>query len=165
MNYTKQAILASLLTTSITLILAYSLEQYWVGALITVGLGFLDWFGQSKPKWFWLIDLFLAGSMLLITIGALLGLWLGLLLPALLGAVATWDLGRFQQRLRDEPASEIVLQIEKRHLYLLAFALIGGAIFATIVLTFQVQLGFGVTLALGVILIISLGQIYRLLRN
>ena len=88
-----------------------------------------------------------------------------MLLPALLGAVATWDLGRFQQRLGDEPASEIVLQIEKRHLYLLAIALIGGAIFATIVLTFQVQLSFGVMLAMGVILIISLGQIYRWLRN
>ncbi len=165
MKYTKSIFLLSLLTTSLTLILAFALERFWLGASVAVGLGFLNWFGFYRQKWAWIGNLYLAGAIILAVIGALFELRLDLLLPAILGTIASWDLSRFQQRLRDEPISEVTLQIEKRHLILLGFALLSGGILTLLVVSFRVRLSFGVVLAVGVILIASLGQIFNLLRN
>ena len=74
-------------------------------------------------------------------------------------------LGRFQRRMEEVPGSEFVQKIEKRHLALLTLTLVSGGIFASIVLAIRVQVGFGITLVLGVTLVISLGQIYRMLTN
>ena len=161
MNISKQAFLVSVLTTTMVLLLAYSLELFWFGALSAVGLGFVGWYGLNK-KWSWSSDLLLTGAVILVTIGALLRLKLYLLLPGLLSALAAWDLGRFLQRLGDEPVTE---KLERRHLNLLVLALISGGILGSVVLIFEVQLSFWMALALGVVLIISLGQIYRLSRS
>jgi hypothetical protein len=88
-----------------------------------------------------------------------------LLLLALLCALGAWDLIRFQRRIEHSPFSEGILKIEKRHLTLLGLVLLGGGIFAGVMLTARMQISFGITLVLGVILIISLGGILRLLRN
>ena len=55
--------------------------------------------------------------------------------------------------------------IERRHLGLLGVVIAVGGVIAFISLTFQVQLSFAAILILGVVLVISLGQIYRLLRS
>jgi hypothetical protein len=72
---------------------------------------------------------------------------------------------RFQRRIEHSPFSESILKIEKRHLTLLGLGLLGGGIFAGVMLTVRMQISFSVTLVLGVILIVSLGEIIRLLRN
>ena len=165
MNDSKPILPVSILIAALPLLLAYSLEQFWVGSVAAMGLGFWGWYDLKKGRWAWSIDVFLAGVVILTTIGALLGLRLYLLLPALLSAITAWDLARFQTRMGDSPISDKLLDIEKRHLSLLGVAIVGGGVSTVITLAFQFQLSFAVTLILGVILVISLGQIYRLLRN
>ena len=165
MNYTKNTFLVGMLMASIALLLAYGIELLWVGAITAIGLGFLGWLGQYKQKWPWTIDLFLAGVVILVTIGVLLGLRLYLLLPAILGALTAWDLARFQRRTRKALISAAIRKIEKRHLSLLALSLGSGVIFAGVVLTVRVPISYGVALVISVVLIISFGQIYRMLTN
>jgi hypothetical protein len=165
MTYTKRFFLAAILIASIALTLAYTIELIWLGAFTAIGLGFLGWFGQNKQEMPWINDLFLAGVVIQAIIGTLLGLRPYLLLPAVIGVLAAWDLARFQQRLADAPISDSVRKIEKRHLSLLALALMSGGIFSGVVLTTRIHISFGIALVLGVILIISLGQVYRLLAN
>jgi hypothetical protein len=165
MKSTKLVFLISILTASLTLLLAYATDLHWMGAVSAAGLGLMGWLGQYKQKWSWTIHLFLAGVVILIMFAVLIGLKLYLLLPALLGTLAAWDVGRFQRRMEEVPGSEFVQKIEKRHLALLTLTLVSGGIFASIVLAIRVQVGFGITLVLGVTLVISLGQIYRMLTN
>ena len=165
MNYRKSVFLLTLIAASLTLLLAYGMELLWLGAISALGLGLIGWLGQYKQKWSWTIHLFLIGVVVLVMFGVLLDLRLYLLMPALLAALAAWDLGRYQQRLKDVSDSESIQRIEKRHLGLLALALVSGGIIASIVLTTHIQIGFGITLVFGVILVISLGQIYRMLTN
>ena len=165
MNDSKPILPVSTLIAALPLLLAYGLEQFWVGAVAAMGLGFWGWYDLKKGKWAWRIDVFLAGVVILATTGALLGLRLYLLLPALLSAITAWDLARFQTRMGDSPTSEKLLDIEKRHLSLLSVAIVGGGVSTAITLAFQFQLSFAITLILGVILVISLGQIYRLSKN
>jgi hypothetical protein len=98
-------------------------------------------------------------------IGALLGLKVYLLLPAMLSALASWDLGCFQQRMAGTSVSKSIRKIEKRHLGLLGLALGVGGIFAGVVLVARVHTNFGIALTLGVMLVISLGQVYRFLTD
>ena len=165
MNDSKPILPVSILIAVLPLLLAYGLEQFWAGAVAAVGLGFWGWYVLKKGKRAWNIDIFLVGVVILTTAGALLGLRMYLLLPAFLCALTSWDLTRFQARMGDSPTSEKLLDIEKRHLSLLGVAIVGGGVSTVITLAFQFQLSFAVTLILGVILVISLGQIYRLSRN
>jgi hypothetical protein len=165
MKNTTRLFLISVLLSVTALFFAYGTETLWLGVIVALGLGFFGWFGQHSQTWSWSIHLFLNGSVTLVIIGALLGLQLYFLLPAVLAALAAWDLARFQQRIKETQSTENVQEIEKRHLRLLALVLGNGGILASIVLTTRLQIGFGVTLVLGVILIISFGQMYRMVNN
>lgn len=153
------------LLAAAALALAFGLGQYWGGAAASLGLGLLGWFGLKKVQNTWSADLYLASVVLLVTLGGLLDLITYFLFIAMVGALGVWDLARFQSRIAHAPDSEDILQIEKRHLSLLGLTLLITAILATAMLTVQVQISFGLALTFGVILIITLGQIIRFLRN
>jgi hypothetical protein len=165
MTYRMMISVVSILIAPVALSLTYGLEQYWVGSVAALGLGLWGLYAWKKVQSAWIADLFFAGVVLLVTIGGFLGLMTYLLLLALLCALGAWDLIRFQRRIEHSPFSEGILKIEKRHLTLLGLVLLGGGIFAGVMLTARMQISFGITLVLGVILIISLGGILRLLRN
>ena len=165
MKHTRWILPVSLLSASFLLLLAFGLERYWLGAIAAAGLGFWGWYDFKKREWTWGVDIFLVGAVLLVTIGAILELRLYLLLPTLLFALVFWDIARFQMRMADAPASQKLVDIERRHLSLLGVVIAVGGVVAFITLAFQVQLSFAVILILGVVLVISLGQIYRLLRS
>lgn len=154
-----------MLVAPMALVLAYLLEHYWIGSVAALGLGLWGWIGWKKMQGARIADLFLGGMVLLVMIGGLLHLMAYLLLPALLAALGAWDLIRFQGRIGHPPFSESVLEIEKQHLTLLGFVLLAGGILASLMLIARIQISFSVSLVLGVILIISLGQVVRLLRN
>ena len=165
MTTTKQVFRVCVIIAVVILLLAYGLDNYWWVVIPVVMLGILGWVGGSAEKWSWGVNLFLAGMIILITCGAFGGLRLYLLLPVILSTLAAWDLIRFQRRIGEVAKSAGIRKMEKRHLGLLGLALGGGGIFASIVLSFQIQLTFGIALLSSVVLIIMMGQIYHLLMD
>jgi hypothetical protein len=165
MRHTRWILPVSMLSATFLLLLAFGLERYWVGVIAAAGLGFWGWYDIKKRKWTWAVDMFLVGAVMLVTIGAIMKLRLYLLLPTLLFALVFWDIARFQRRMADSPASQKLTDIERRHLSLLGVVIAVGGVAALITQAIQVQLSFAVILILGVVLVISLGQIYRLLRS
>jgi hypothetical protein len=153
------------LIAAAALSLAYGLEQFWVGSIVALGLGLWSWLGMNKFQGAWSANLFFGGVVLLVTIGSLLDLIPYLLFIAILGALGAWDLIRFQKRIEHSPKSEGILQIEKRHLKLLGITFLIGGTLAGVLVTVRMQISFGVALVLGVILIITLGEIIRAVRN
>ena len=160
MNYTKQFSLLGILIFLISMLFAYGLDFLWLSA-ITVALSLLGWIGNLRMR-SWYIDTSFIGAGILIIIGVLLGLGVSLLLPATLGALAAWDLARFQLRTQSAMDADKIRTLEKRHFGLLALVLVSGGSLAGVLLSFQVQIPFWITLALGIILIISLGKIYQM---
>jgi hypothetical protein len=154
-----------MLSASFLLLLAFGFERYWVGAIAAAGLGLWGWYDMKNREWDWGVDLFLLGAVILVTVGAIMKLRPYLLLPALLLSLVFWDIARFQRRMVDSSASQKLVDIERRHLGLLGVVIAVGGVVTFLTLTFQVQLSFAVILILGVVLVISIGQIYRLLRS
>jgi hypothetical protein len=165
MTYRMLFFRVSILTVIVALFLAFGFEQYWLGSVAALGLGWGGWFGLKKARNAWSADLFLAGVVLLVTIGALLDLITNYLLVAILGALGAWDLIRFQKRIAHSPRSEDILQIEKQHLGFLGLTILIGGSLAVVIGIVRMQIGFGVTLISGVILIIILSEIIRQLKN
>jgi len=165
MNYRRLIIATSILTVSLTLSLAFGLEHYWAGSMAALGVGVWGWYGFNKARNVRGIDIYFVGVVLLVTIGGILDLMTVLLFFALIGALGAWDLTRFQKRIEHSPHSESIPLIEKRHLTLLGIALLGGCVLAGIMLNTRAQISFSVTLILGIVLIISLGEIIRIMRN
>jgi len=165
MNFRKLISIVCIMVASGALILAYGLRSDWVGSAAALGLGFWGLYGFYNLQDIWIIDLFFGGAVILVVIGGLIELAIYLLFIALVGALGAWDLVRFGNRMGRAPDQEDIKNIEKRHFILLGLAVVGGMLLAGIMLTARMQISFYATLILGVILIISLGQVVRLIRN
>lgn len=154
--------------TVAALLLAYSLEQIWIGAAAAPGLGvaaWFGWYGKKKTHRDWGVLLFWVGTVLMVTFGVLLHLNAFLLVLAVLGGLGAWDLVRFHTHLADFSVSEKVPQIEKQHLALLGGTLLGGGILAVVVMLVRIQITFFLALVLGVFLIFALSWAIRLLQK
>lgn len=158
-------IAASILVAVAALALAYGLEQFWLGSAAALVLGCWAWYGKKKERSAWSADVFIAGMVLLVTIGGFQGLRTYLLFIAILGALGAWDLLRFHRRVGHAPSSEEIPKIEKRHLALLGLTLLIAVILGGVMGIIRMEISFGVTLFLGVLLIITLGEILRFLRS
>lgn len=163
MTLTRYLRQIGIVTTIIALLLAAGLDQLWyiLGAIV---LGVLTWMGMTWC-WTWAETWFLVGVALLTTIGSLASFSPVFLIVAMLAAIATWDLRRFEQRFQPFPQPADIQVMEKRHLKLLALALAAGGILALAVIWIRAQLNFYVLLALAVGLVISLGRLFRMLRS
>lgn len=163
MTLTRRLWQIGIVTTIVALLLAAELNQLWyiLGAIVlgaSTGIG-IAW------RWTWAETWFLTGVALLTTIGSLASFPPGFLIVAMLAAIATWDLRRFEQRFQPFPQPEDIQTIERRHLKLLALALAPGGILALAVIWIRAQLNFYVLLLLAVGLVISLGRLFRMLRS
>lgn len=135
-----------------------------VALIAAVVLGVLGWVGALR-RWSWSTHVVFVGQVGLVGAAAWMGAPLGWLLPALLGALAVWDLDLFRspgdatQGAADRrtagsdpaPASDRARRA----------TLIGGGAFAGLGLLARAPLGFGVTLALALALAIVLGWAAR----
>jgi hypothetical protein len=158
-------IAASILIAVAALALAYGQEQFWLGSAVALVLGWWAWYGKKKERSAWSADMFMAGVVLLATIGGFQGLRTFLLFIAILGALGAWDLLRFHRRVGQAPSSEEIPQIEKRHLGLLGLALLIAVVVGGLMGAVRMEIGFGITLFFGVLLIITLGEVLRFLRS
>ncbi len=164
MKRATKALLAGILVATAALLLAYSLGRFWLGATAALAVGLWGWFGAER-KWDWASDLFLVGVMVLVTLGTLAQLPSFLLLFALLGALAAWDLGRFVQRLRNAPLNSVLPAMEERHLSLLILAIALGGTLSAAGLIIRVPLSFGLTLFLGMALVVLIERTIRRLKS
>jgi hypothetical protein len=158
-------IAASILIAVAALALAYGQEQFWLGSTAALVLGWWAWSGKKKERSAWSADVFFVGVVLLVTIGTFQGLRTYLLFIAILGALGAWDLLRFHRRVGHAPSSEEMPQIEKRHLGMLGLTLLIAVIVGAVMGIVRMEIRFTVTLILGVILIITLGEVLRFLRS
>ena len=94
-------------------------------------------------------------------VGALIGLANYLLLLAVLSALGTWDLIRFSKRMAHAQISAETTRIIKHHMRLLGFTLLCGGVLGAGMLIARVQISFSIMVILGIILVISLGEIVR----
>lgn len=165
MSTRRLAVTANFFLAPAVLALSFGLQGFWLGALAALGLGLGGWIGWREEMEFWNPDIYFTAAMLLSAFGAFLGLMTILLVIAVAAALAGWDLFRFLERINQSGSSEQIEAFEKPHLARLGFALLGGSVTALIVLSAQVQISFAVALVLAGVLIISAGQLIRLLRN
>lgn len=165
MSTRRLAITANFFLTPAVLALSFGLQGFWIGALAALGLGLGGWIGWREEMEFWNPDIYFTAAILLTAFGAFLGLMSILLVIAVAAALAGWDLLRFLERIKQSDSFEKIDAFEKPHLAQLGFTLLGGSVTASIVLSAQVQISFTVALVLAGVLIISVGQLIRLLRN
>ncbi len=154
---------AALVAVSVALIAACGFGANVSLSIAAVVLGVLGWVGALR-RWSWSTHVVFVGQVGLVGAAAWMGAPLGWLLPALLGALAVWDLDRFVRRVTPHKAPPIVERpeaIQRRHLIALGATLIGGGAFAGLGLLARAPLGFGVTLALALALAIVLGWAAR----
>ena len=98
-------------------------------------------------------------------IGLLVGLSPLLLIASVTAALAAWDLAALNGRARGASDPQAARRVERAHLRRLsATAGVGAALAAAAVLV-RVRLGFGVLLALGIVLAIGLNRFLRALRG
>lgn len=161
MNQLKALIMFTSLIAPVLLSIAFGKEGYLMGIAAAVVLGLWGMFGQWRVMPAWSSDVYLWGMVLLAAIGALMGLANYLLLLAVLSTLGTWDLIRFSKRMAHAPISAETTRIVKHHVYLLGFVLLCGGVLGAGMLITRVQISFSIMVILGIILVISLGEIVR----
>jgi uncharacterized membrane protein YoaK (UPF0700 family) len=132
-------------------------------ALVWTGLSVL-WGISIWKDWRWGDTLGLFGFFAFLIGGIYLGAEIWLSLTSAVLTLATWDLSDFFKRLGRAEHVPRRKELVKQHLIRLGFALGAGLSLSLLSLNVQLTLSFGLVLAFGVLLLISLRQvIHRLL--
>ncbi len=165
MSARQLAIGANFVLAPGALALAFGLEGYWFLAVIVLSLGIGGWHSWREGLEIWRTDYYFGGLLLIAALGVFFELAPALLLVAVLGALAGWDLLRFLERFEQSFSPEAIVGLEEAHIARLGLALLGGGVLAAAALVAQIQVGFGLALLLAGVLVVSLGRLVRLLRN
>ena len=148
----------------LTLAAYWSLEVHLrLAGIALLSLIALLWLGSYPLGQERLPSAGLVGMTVLVAVGFHLGLKGGLLAPALVAALAGWDLDLFARRLR--PVGAIEPKVITRHL-LASFAVAGLALGLLLAgLSLRLELNFGLALLLATVSFFSLVLILRLGRS
>jgi hypothetical protein len=146
------------------IVLSYAINQFWIASLFITLLGILWMVGYLKG-WKWqasvMFTLFLGASAI--------GLWLNLsqwlIVLSMVGAISTWDLDHFTQRMRYAGLVSERPNLEKYHIRRLFVVIIFGLFLSLIALNLEVKLGFGTILLLGMIAVLGLSQVITFLKG
>ena len=161
MNQLKVLITVTSLIAPLLLSIAFGTQGYLAGIAAAVILGLWGIFDLWRVMPAWSSDVYFWGMVLLSAIGALIGLATYLLLLAVLSALGTWDLIRFSKRIAYAPITAVTTRIAGHHMRLLSFTLLCGGMLGAGMLITRVQISFSIMVILGIILVISLGEIVR----
>lgn len=161
MSQIKVLITFTSLIAPVLLSIAFGTEGYLIGIAAAVVLGLWGMFDLWRVMPAWSSDVYLWGMVLLAAIGALMGLANYLLLLAVLSSLGTWDLIRFSKRMAHAQITTETTRIVKHHMRLLGFTLLCGGVLGAGMLITSLQISFSIMVILGIILVISLGEIVR----
>ena len=133
-------------------------------ALPIAAVGLL-WALGSWRGWRWPAGL----GLIALATAAAAGLWLGMgpwgTFLAVVAALSAWDLDGFHRLLREAPRSAAIPQLERSHL--LRLLLVDGAsiALAAVATAFQLQVGAGLAILLGVLVVAGVGEAVAFFRR
>lgn len=157
------ALISTVLAAS-ALALGYATGQRWIEALLMLAWGTLWLLGQRRG-WGGVASLVLFLFTGAAALGLLLGLGSGWMALGVAAALCAWDLDHFARRLRSAGRVERAHELERRHLLRLLVVSGLGFLLMSVALGLQLELGFGAAVFLGLLVVISLGQLVGLLRR
>lgn len=134
----------------------YAWSGWLIGVFPLAAVGVL-WLVALWRRWDWVGTAGLILFVLAAAVGFLLELGPGWMLAGLVAALACWDLDHFARRLRDAD-EERRPRLERAHLLWLVPVLLAGLALGGAALVVRTRLGFGLTLLLGLLLVVGLSQ-------
>lgn len=168
MKATLVLLVVSTLAGGGALAAGYALGGFWSVSDALV-ISALLWLVEQRGRWAWISSLFLV-CLILVAAG---GIWLGLspvwMLIGVAGTLTTWDLEHFVRRVRSTAESKSDLggydHLARRHLGRVLLVDGVGLALGTVALLIQVNLSFGVALALGLLAVLGVSQMIAFLRR
>lgn len=139
-------------------------QERWLLAALAIGLG-VGWLAGSWRQWSAANTVGLAGHITLAVAAAMIGVSGSLLLVAVVLALAGWDLHRFSQRVGQAARIEQPARLWQTHLRWLAGGGAAGLGAGFIAQKWQISLGLGWIVLLGLLAAISLNWLVLALRQ
>ena len=143
------------------LVAGYAIGGLWIWTLPILGLAALWLLGQ--PEWISSLELLLFVGL------AVIGMWqelpFGWMLLGIIGALATWDMENFQQRMGVVESVEHRELMERKYLQRLLIIEGSGAIFTLAAVSLTVNFSFGSALLLGLLAMFGLSRTIGFMRR
>ena len=152
----------SLILTSCLLGSAYLLKGIWLGTILLLIPAMMMIISLRVP-WSWMPSLGLIFFMISAAAGLLFDLMPVMVLAGVTAAIITWDLVRFQRRLREIEQDFLPPILEKRHLVRLFSVSVPGFLIPAIALQVKYQPSFGLIIGIVLLLALSLSRVMRLI--
>lgn len=138
-----------------SLLIGYILGGYWLIMPILIILLMVVFLTKNMLS-VWPASLFLLCYVFLAVIGVTLNLSTYLMILGCISALAYWDLTNFRQSFVNSSQPALSAPLEKYHLQSLIIAVLVGLVAAFISLNIDLQVSFGVTFVLVLIVMTSL---------
>ncbi len=152
---TEIALAISILVSASAVAAAYAVEGLLIPAAVILAVG-LPWLLRGRSSSVWIAWLTAGVLAMASACGAALGANAWLLVIGLVGALSAWDLDAFARQLWS--VDEVVQELERRHLARLLIVAALSLVLTGLALTVQLQLSFGVALALGLVALVGLSR-------
>ena len=146
------------------LVAGYAIGGLWIWTLPILGLAVLWFLGHRLGlKWISSLELLLFVGL------AVIGMWqelpFGWMLLGIIGALATWDMENFQQRMGVVESVEHRELMERKYLQRLLIIEGSGAIFTLAAVSLTVNFSFSSALLLGLLAMFGLSRTIGFLRR
>ena len=154
------AIIISSLLSTFSLVFGFIWVDYSEFAFLIAGINILLLIGY----WFeylWTSHLMLLINTFFICVGVFASIPTWILVVAIIGVIAYWDLIGFLIRTKDIKNSESLFNIKEKHLLRLSIVLFCAGLISTIPLFIKIQISFIVILIISVSSVVGLGYAVR----
>lgn len=155
------AIILSILLSSFCLGLGYLLVDKNHISILVVGLNILLLFGYWF-KYYWISHLTLLVNSFFICLGIFASIPAWVLLIAMVGVIAHWDLIGFLIRINDLKMTDSLLIIKLKHMQRLFFVLLSAGLISIIPFLIQIKFNFLIAVIVSVISVVGIGIAVRL---
>jgi hypothetical protein len=161
MNRFNITIILSILLSSFSLGAAYLFVDRVELSILIIAINILILFGYWL-KILWTSHLILLFNTIFICFGIFVSIPTWLLLMALIGVIAYWDLNGFLIRVDDLKNSESLAYLKERHLGRLLIVLICSGLISAFSIIIEIQINFLSAVTVSIISVVGLGLAIRI---